>query len=86
MGLARNIRNDFPNYGNKMLDLNAFALFAAVAHAGSFSEAARRLGVKPGRAAVIEDAASGIQAGKAGHFGLVVGISRNGFRDLLQHC
>ena len=28
-----------------MLDLNAFALFAAVAHAGSFSEAARRLGV-----------------------------------------
>lgn len=50
----------------------------------SYLEAARRLGVKPGRAAVIEDAASGVQAGKAGHFKLVVGISRNGFRDLLR--
>jgi alpha,alpha-trehalase len=50
----------------------------------TYLEAARRLGVKPRRAAVIEDAASGVQAGKAGHFGLVVGISRNGFRDLLQ--
>jgi alpha,alpha-trehalase len=50
----------------------------------TYLEAARRLGVKPRRAAVIEDAASGIQAGKAGHFGLVVGVSRNGQPELLQ--
>lgn len=49
----------------------------------TYLEAARRLGVHPRRAAVIEDAVSGVQAGKAGHFGLVVGVSRNGQRELL---
>ncbi|MBO9577613.1 MAG: HAD-IA family hydrolase [Microbacteriaceae bacterium] len=38
--------------------------------------AARRLGVAPGRAAVIEDAVSGVAAGAAGEFGLVVGVDR----------
>ncbi|WP_433663220.1 beta-phosphoglucomutase family hydrolase [Nocardia sp. CA-128927] len=41
-----------------------------------FLEAARRLGVPPARAVVIEDAPSGVQAGAAGGFGLVVGIDR----------
>ena len=50
----------------------------------TYLEAARRLGVKPRRAAVIEDAVSGVQAGKAGIFGLVVGICRNGQPELLQ--
>lgn len=50
----------------------------------TYLEAARRLGVQPGRAVVIEDAASGVQAGKAGHFGLVIGVNRNGFQELLQ--
>ncbi|MDQ3896247.1 MAG: beta-phosphoglucomutase family hydrolase, partial [Actinomycetota bacterium] len=36
-----------------------------------FLEAARRLGVEPGRAAVVEDALSGVAAGRAGRFGLV---------------
>lgn len=50
----------------------------------TFLEAARRLGVPPQRAAVIEDAAAGVQAGKAGHFALVVGVSRDGNSELLE--
>jgi alpha,alpha-trehalase len=42
-----------------------------------FLEAAKRLGVEPAEAIAIEDAISGIQAGKAGHFGLVVGVARH---------
>ena len=43
-----------------------------------FLEAAKRLGVNPGRAIVIEDAISGVEAGRAGGFGLVIGINRSG--------
>lgn len=41
-----------------------------------FLEAAECLGTVPGRAVVIEDAISGVQAGHAGGFGLVVGVDR----------
>lgn len=41
-----------------------------------FLEAARRLGVPPARAAVIEDAEAGVEAGRRGGFGLVVGVAR----------
>ncbi len=41
-----------------------------------FLEAARRLGVDPSHAAVFEDAAAGVEAGRRGRFGLVVGIDR----------
>jgi alpha,alpha-trehalase len=51
-----------------------------------YLEAARRLSVEPSRAAVVEDAISGVQAGKAGNFGLVVGISRNGEPEILKQC
>lgn len=44
----------------------------------TFLEAARRLGVEPSRAAVVEDALSGVAAGRAGNFGLVVGVARSG--------
>ena len=44
----------------------------------TFLEAARRLGVAPGRTAVVEDAISGVAAGRAGAFALVVGIARAG--------
>lgn len=44
----------------------------------TFVEAARRLGVEPARAAVVEDAISGVQAGRAGNFGLVIGVDRTG--------
>jgi len=43
-----------------------------------FLEAARRLGVAPARAAVLEDAAAGIEAARRGGFGLVVGVARSG--------
>jgi trehalose 6-phosphate phosphatase len=43
-----------------------------------FIEAARQLGVSPERTIVVEDAVSGVQAGSAGKFGLVIGIARSG--------
>jgi HAD superfamily hydrolase (TIGR01509 family) len=42
----------------------------------TFLYAAAELGVTPQRACVIEDAASGVRAGRAGGFGLVVGVDR----------
>ena len=45
---------------------------------GLFLEAARRLGVPPWRAAVVEDALAGVEAGRRGGFGLVVGVDRGG--------
>ncbi|MEX0581205.1 MAG: trehalose-phosphatase [Mycobacterium sp.] len=41
-------------------------------------EAARRLGVRPGRAVVVEDAEAGVTAALAGGFGLVIGVDRTG--------
>lgn len=49
-------------------------------------EAARRLGVDPARAVVVEDAIAGVEAGKRGGFGLVIGIDRIGRGEaLLAH-
>ena len=42
-----------------------------------FLEAARRLEVAPDRAVVVEDALAGVVAGRAGNFGLVVGVARS---------
>ncbi|MDQ0094869.1 HAD-IA family hydrolase [Paeniglutamicibacter psychrophenolicus] len=47
-------------------------------------EAARRLGVPPERAVVIDDDVPGIRAGRVGGFGLVVGIDRAGRREALE--
>lgn len=52
----------------------------------TFLEAARRLGVEPARAAVVEDALSGVAAGRAGNFGLVVGVDRHGHPDGLREA
>ncbi|MFE6961779.1 HAD family hydrolase [Streptomyces sp. NPDC057696] len=41
-----------------------------------FLEAARRLGVPARQAAVVEDALAGVEAGRRGGFGLVVGVDR----------
>lgn len=43
-----------------------------------FLEGARRLGVTPAATVVIEDAVSGVAAGRAGGFGLVIGVARHG--------
>lgn len=48
-----------------------------------FLSAARELDVDPSRAVVVEDAVSGVQAGKAGKFGLVIGVDRGGNREAL---
>lgn len=50
----------------------------------SYLEGARRLGVEPAQAAVFEDALSGVEAGRAGRFGLVVGVDRVGQADALR--
>ncbi|WP_264318430.1 HAD family hydrolase [Gephyromycinifex aptenodytis] len=42
----------------------------------TFLAAAHRLGVTKERAVVLEDATSGVQAGRAGDFGLVIGVDR----------
>ena len=52
----------------------------------SYLMAAKLLGVEPRRAAVIEDAIAGVEAGLNGHFGLVIGVARHGNSDeLLRH-
>ncbi|MDD5557736.1 MAG: trehalose-phosphatase [bacterium] len=48
-----------------------------------FLEAARQLRVKPARAIVVEDAIAGVQAGRAGAFGLVIGVARKGDAESL---
>ncbi len=49
-----------------------------------FLEAASRLGVEPGRAAVVEDALAGVEAGRRGRFGLVIGVDRGGHTEALR--
>ena len=52
----------------------------------SFLDAARRLGVRPERAVVLEDALAGVQAGRAGGFGCVIGVNRrNQAQALREH-
>lgn len=43
-----------------------------------FIQAARRLGVTPERAVVVEDAIAGVKAGSRGGFGFVIGVDRRG--------
>ena len=50
----------------------------------TFLEGARLLGVEPGQAAVFEDALAGVEAGRAGDFGCVIGVNRVGQRDALK--
>ncbi|MFK4107372.1 HAD family hydrolase [Streptomyces sp. NPDC002176] len=49
----------------------------------TFLAAAKDLGVPPERAAVYEDALAGMDAGRAGGFGYVVGLDRTGQADAL---
>jgi len=50
----------------------------------AFLKAAELLGVSPDRAVVVEDAISGVQAGRRGNFGLVVGVARKGDAKALK--
>ncbi|GAA3507610.1 HAD superfamily hydrolase (TIGR01509 family) [Streptosporangium album] len=46
--------------------------------------AARRLGVTPEHTAVVEDSLPGVRAGRAGEFGLVIGVDRHDRREALR--
>src|SRR6516225_8860560 len=50
----------------------------------TFLMGAKLLGVEPTRAIVIEDALSGVEAGCAGNFGLVIGVARKGNAEELR--
>jgi len=50
----------------------------------TFLAAARRLGVDADAAAVFEDALAGVEAGRAGGFGFVVGVNRGDQAEELQ--
>jgi beta-phosphoglucomutase family hydrolase len=52
----------------------------------TFLVAAKEVGVQPAEAAVFEDALAGVEAGRTGQFGFVVGVDRTGQREvLLEH-
>lgn len=53
-------------------------------HPDTFLAAAERLGVDPAQAAVFEDALAGVEAGRNGRFGFVVGVDRVGQADALR--
>ncbi|HEV2724370.1 MAG TPA: beta-phosphoglucomutase family hydrolase [Thermoleophilaceae bacterium] len=50
----------------------------------TFLAAARKLGAGPAEAAVFEDALAGVEAGRAGAFGWVVGVDRTGQATALR--
>ena len=50
----------------------------------TFLAAARHFGVEPAEAAVFEDALAGVEAGRAGAFGWVVGVDRTGQAEALS--
>ena len=50
----------------------------------TYLEAARELAARPEAAAVYEDALAGVEAGRAGRFGLVVGVDRAGQAEALR--
>ncbi len=50
----------------------------------TYEEAARMLGTPPEQAVVIEDAISGVQAGRTGGFGLIIGVARGDDPEVLR--
>lgn len=52
----------------------------------AFLECAHRLGVRRTRAIVVEDAAAGVRAGKAGGFAFTLGVDRGGNREALMQA
>ena len=50
----------------------------------TFLAAAEAVGAQPAESAVFEDALAGVEAGRAGRFGFVVGVDRAGQREALR--
>ncbi len=77
---------------NRFVDVRVDGIVAAEKHLQGkpdpalFLEAASRLGATPDRVIVFEDALPGVEAGKRGGFGCVVGVDRGGnAAALLRH-
>ncbi len=90
---SKNARNVLEAAGlGERFDVVVDGVVAATEHiAGKpapdmFLHAARRIGVEPARAVVVEDAVSGVAAGAAGGFAVVIGVDRGaGAEALLDH-
>src|SRR6201998_1913836 len=54
--------------------------------AAALVEATRRLGVRPARSVVVDDAVAGIAAGQDGGFALTIGVDRAGHAERLLRC
>ncbi|MBV9499401.1 MAG: beta-phosphoglucomutase family hydrolase [Acidobacteriaceae bacterium] len=52
----------------------------------TFLDAARRVEAEPSRAVVVEDAIAGVHAGRAGGFGLVIGVDHSGRPEPLREA
>ena len=52
----------------------------------AFLEAAQRLKAEPARAVVVEDAIAGVEAGRAGRFGCVIGVDHSGQSQALREA
>nr|NLD40316.1 HAD-IA family hydrolase [Actinomycetales bacterium] len=52
----------------------------------TFVAAAAAFGAEPADAVVIEDAVSGVAAGRAGNFGLVIGVDRGAGSEMLREA
>jgi alpha,alpha-trehalase len=52
-------------------------------HPATLLELSRRLGAEPGRCAVVEDSIAGVHAGRAGGFGVVIGVNRSSSQGAL---
>ena len=50
----------------------------------TFLMAAQLLGADPTRSVVVEDAIAGVQAGRQGNFGCVIGVARQGNAEELR--
>jgi len=66
--------------GNVANELN----LAGKPEPATYMKAAQLLGTVPARAAVVEDAISGVRAGRRGGFGLVIGVDRDGEPAVLK--
>jgi beta-phosphoglucomutase family hydrolase len=55
-------------------------------HPDMFLHATQALGISPRRAMIVEDAVAGVQAGRRGEFGLVVGVDRGGNAAALRRA
>lgn len=90
---SKNARNVLDAAGlGKRFDVVVDGVVAAFEHiAGKpapdmFLDAARKIGVDPAGAVVVEDAVSGVAAGAAGGFAVVIGVDRGaGAETLLDH-